>query len=254
MSPRGADPTRSTRAIALITRRTDPRLLRGIDRWLARLLRLPLAHATLRAFVDRRVPGTTRHLAARKQWFETTARSVLSTSPDAAVYVLGAGLDDLGSRLQQAFPAADIHEFDRPGSMARKRAVHPEHPRFHDHDLSDDHPLPKADRPLLVLAEGLFMYLDDATLAQLLDQIRAAARDRLVLAFSFLDATRLRDPQSPVARLEQKLTSRGEPFRWSIEPAELNGWLARHGLPDAAITASPNDYGEACACVGMSQS
>ncbi|MFF8839077.1 class I SAM-dependent methyltransferase [Streptomyces sp. NPDC015130] len=101
-------------------------------------------------------------VALRTLWFDRQVRRFLAAHPAATVVHLGCGLDDRYTRLGPG-PRVAWYDLDRPEVIDLHRRVHPEHPRRHTLAASVTDPdwperIP-TDRPVLVVAEGLSMYL-----------------------------------------------------------------------------------------------
>ncbi|MEU3980557.1 class I SAM-dependent methyltransferase [Streptomyces sp. NPDC026672] len=101
-------------------------------------------------------------VALRTLWFDRQVRRFLAAHEAATVVHLGCGLDDRFSRLAPG-PGVHWYDLDQPEVIELHRRVHPAHPRRHtvaasvtDPDWPDRIPV---DRPVLVVAEGLSMYL-----------------------------------------------------------------------------------------------
>lgn len=247
---------------------TEAELLRragGLERWVLPLMTLaPLRDLAL-AWVDRRVPGTSRHLLWRKLWFHRRACEFLASADwsgqaPGQVLCLGAGLDPLGLRLARRFPASQIVEVDRPALIELKRdwlaSTHAEvdNLRFVAADLAEacdpgELGLDPA-RPTLVLAEGLVMYLAEPAVATLIESLVAWSSEPLELAFSCLCADTLRRADSPIARLDDALRrrARGERFKWAKVPSAVPDWLQGLGLDFGQVEDSSEllgtTYGE----------
>ncbi|MCX8564228.1 class I SAM-dependent methyltransferase [Mycolicibacterium mucogenicum] len=108
-----------------------------------------------------RSPGVT----LRSAYFDMTARQFLAVHPDAVVLHLGCGLDSRYYRLDPG-PDVDWYDVDYPEVADLRRQLYP--PREHCHIVSASVTDPAwladipADRPVLMLAEGLTMYLSEA--------------------------------------------------------------------------------------------
>ncbi len=101
-------------------------------------------------------------VALRTRWFDRQVRRFLATHRAATVLHLGCGLDDRFGRLA---PGPDVlwYDLDQPEVMDLHRSVHPAHPRRHTVAASVTDPdwparIP-TEHPVLVVAEGLSMYL-----------------------------------------------------------------------------------------------
>lgn len=175
------------------------------------------------------VPGITLHYVLRKREIERLARASIAGGCEQLV-VVGAGLDTLGARLaEEGFPVAEI---DHPATQAlKRRGLRGAGVDLVPLDLASE-PLGPilrrwTSKPLLVVAEAVFLYLEEAAVRRVLGAL--AARDaptRIIFSFfapsgraaiGFQNATRLAD-----AWLEWK----GEPARWAVDPGSLAAFLA----------------------------
>lgn len=108
-----------------------------------------------------RSPGIT----LRSAYFDKTARQFLAVHPEAVVLQLGCGLDSRYYRLDPG-PGVDWYDIDYPEVADLRRQLYP--PREHCHIVSASVTDPAwladipADRPVLMIAEGLTMYLSEA--------------------------------------------------------------------------------------------
>lgn len=100
-------------------------------------------------------------LAKRTLYFDDVALAFIEEHPDAQVIILACGLDSRFERL--GYPEVDWFVLDLPDVMALRHQLLPKHPRIHEIPgsvLQSDW-LGKLDpnRPTLIQAEGLLMYL-----------------------------------------------------------------------------------------------
>lgn len=113
-------------------------------------------------------------VALRTRWFDHHVRRFLADHPRAVVVHLGCGLDDRFSRLA---PGPDVrwYDLDQPEVIDLHRTVYPAHPARRTVAASVTDPewtarIP-ADNPVLVVAEGLSMYLQAEDGPQVLRRI-----------------------------------------------------------------------------------
>lgn len=184
-------------------------------------------------------PGITRHYWHRKAWIEQRCRHALSQGVTRVV-VLGAGFDTLALRLAPLYPSVTWTEVDHPATQAHKRRglsmgriVPPGNVRFIGADLAGDSDwvqrIEANDRPVLVIAEGLLMYLPPQRVNQLLgEHLPRLAASELRVLFSYM----VRWPAGPggfrpSSRLiEAWLRRQQEPFTWMLAPGAAAEWLA----------------------------
>ncbi|MFI6317884.1 class I SAM-dependent methyltransferase [Nonomuraea sp. NPDC050556] len=128
------------------------------------------------AAVHRRVrPSSNQYLVAlRATRFDEWARAFLEGHPAATVLHLGCGLDSRALRLEPP-PGVRWYDVDMPEVIALRAQLYPASGDYHligtsvtDQDWLDQIP---ADRPVLVVAEGLLPYLPEAEVMALLRRL-----------------------------------------------------------------------------------
>ncbi len=110
------------------------------------------------------------HIALRAKQYDHYVQNFLNKHPDAVVVNIACGLDDRFGRVDNG--QVDFYDLDLPDILKLKALRFPPQGRYHqiaqsvfDYTWMDQ--LPK-DRPLLLLAEGLFMYCQEAEVKGLL--------------------------------------------------------------------------------------
>ena len=117
--------------------------------------------------------------ALRAKMLDERVRAFTSEHPDAVVVDLGAGLDSGPFRVSP--PATvDWYSVDLPGVIALRNQVLPTSERAHsvtasvaDHSWPDTIP---ADRPAMVIADGLFAFLSEPVIVGVLGRLTAHFR------------------------------------------------------------------------------
>jgi O-methyltransferase involved in polyketide biosynthesis len=112
--------------------------------------------------------------ALRAKMLDDRVREFFSRHPDAVVVDLGAGLDSGFHRVAPP-PSVDWYSVDLPGIMALRDQVLPADPRSHSVpvSLTEKHwpePIP-ADRPTILIADGLFAFLSEPQIAGIFRRI-----------------------------------------------------------------------------------
>jgi len=115
-------------------------------------------------------------VAVRAKILDETVGRFVQRHPDAVVLDLGAGLDDRFFRVSP--PATvDWYDVDFPEVVALRRQLLPRRPNAHDvgADLTDPdwlHDIPR-DRPAMIVADGLVLFLEQNDFALLLRRLIA---------------------------------------------------------------------------------
>jgi methyltransferase (TIGR00027 family) len=206
---------------------------------------VPLAEPRLRA-----------HLRARTRFFDDQVLAALGRGTDQVV-VLGAGYDDRALRFRS--PGVRFFEVDHPDTQADKRRrlrgigadgdrdgpqLVPADFRTDDVAGALDGAGHRADRPTLVLAEGLLIYLEPDGGVALMRAVHARAAPGSVLAASLavhpdgLDSARVAD-RANAAR------TRGESEPWRtilprathLDLVARSGWAVVGVVDDADLDA-----------------
>jgi O-methyltransferase involved in polyketide biosynthesis len=133
----------------------------------------PILHDTMAADAVRQLgldfaatglrPGDAEAVALRGAHFDARARDFLAAHPSATVLHLGCGLDTRVYRLGPG-PGVRWYDVDFPDVIELRRRLYPPRGELVGASVTDPAwlaPVP-ADRPVLVLAEGLTMYLREA--------------------------------------------------------------------------------------------
>lgn len=207
-----------------------------------------------RALEQWTLPGITAHYWRRKRWIEARTRVALAEG-FSRVIVLGAGFDTLCLRLPPTYPEVDFVEIDHPATQSAKMAAlaagvgsGSANVTFLAADL-DRQFLPEALRddrsPTLVIAEGLFMYFDQARVEELLGSLRQFTAPSVRLIFSYMVRWPTGAPGfRPASRgVDLWLSWRGEPFKWMLAPEAVSRFLDGQGF-ELALMVSPPDFVE----------
>ncbi|MEU7830970.1 class I SAM-dependent methyltransferase [Nonomuraea sp. NPDC049129] len=110
--------------------------------------------------MDQRMAGS---VAIRARFLDGWAREFLARHAEATVLHLGCGLDTRAHRLDPP-PSVDWYDVDYPDVIDLRRRLYPEERRTIGTSVTDLGWLDQvpAGKPVLVIAEGLFYYLDPA--------------------------------------------------------------------------------------------
>ncbi|GII59478.1 putative polyketide synthase protein [Planotetraspora thailandica] len=177
--------------------------------------------------------GETLSVAMRARQLDQWAREFLTSRPDATVLYLGCGLDSRAFRLGPP-PGVRWFDLDYPDVIDVRRALYPspEGYRMIGSSVTDPRWLEEipADRPALVIAEGLLMYLSESDIRNLFSEIV----DRFPSGRLIFDAI------SPLGTRLQRFTrpvqAVGATFTWALDdPHRIEQWDPRIRL----VTALP---------------
>jgi methyltransferase (TIGR00027 family) len=189
------------------------------------------------------LPGQFEAFAHRKAFCEHQVRAGIDGGA-TQILVLGSGYDTLGWRLASEFPGVNFFEIDHPATARFKaRGIEsmgrPKNLRLVAEDLgkrklsdvlkTDDSWDLRAQT--VIVAEGLVMYLPPEAVRDLFCQCAALVGGGSRIAFSYIPAGA--DGRPDAGRWTglmlslQKLA--GEPWEWSIRPAELGQFLEETG-------------------------
>ncbi|MDY0163221.1 class I SAM-dependent methyltransferase [Desulfobotulus sp.] len=147
----------------------------------------------------------------------------LAVHPDAVVVNVGAGLDTRFFRMDTG--KLDWYEMDLPEVMQIRRCFFRETERYHMMDASLDDPewcqrIQHSGRPLLIIAEGVLMYLSEACVRGFVHSIRKT------FGSSFLIFDAVSPYQVMMSAFNPTLWVTGARFRWGLSlPGELEGWM-----------------------------
>ncbi len=218
------------------------------------MLKHPSAQLLLQGTISLVKPYIFLHYALRKRFIEEQVRDELARGTDQ-VLILGAGFDTLATRLHREFPEVQFLELDSVATQDIKRNVLKMYgllgPNLTLRAVDFETPSSLAvlrralrleHRRMLVIAEGLFMYLTEDRVHSILNELSSHATAPTSLLFSALTP-------GPSAKLSRRTSGAltnlwlqwsGEQFRWAIERGDLEHFLTERGL-SASVVTSPVD-------------
>jgi methyltransferase (TIGR00027 family) len=208
------------------------------DRLLAWSSKNPITRKCWRLIEKFTLPGIIEHYAWRKHWIEKLCRQAIADGCDQVV-VLGAGFDTLALRLAQEFSHIAFIELDHPAtSQAKWRALKqrnhqlPTNLKTYAVNLTTE-PLPHeliGAKFSFWIIEGVLMYLEASAVDRLLGELATSTTRRQVVFTHMRSWSPAASGFRPKSRLiEAWLAWRGEPFRWSIAPEEIEQFLHERG-------------------------
>ncbi|WP_241777664.1 class I SAM-dependent methyltransferase [Streptomyces sp. CT34] len=163
--------------------------------------------------------GDSAGVALRARQLDVWTARFLARHEEAAVVHLGCGLDTRVHRLDPG-PRVRWYDVDFPEVIDLRRQLYPERPGYTEVPTSVTDPawvdqLP-ADRPTLIVAEGLLMYLTEEDVTALLRRLMAHAPSG-ELAFDAFSRFAVR-----AARLNKVIVKTGSTLRWGTDPAGIS--------------------------------
>lgn len=197
--------------------------------------------------------GGTVDLAARlvwrKRWIEQRMGAAFAEGARQAV-ILGGGFDTIALRLAAAAPATPIFEIDQIGTQAIKRRIVDEvigapanltwvavdfaRERMEDRLLATRY---EPTQPTVFLAEIVLEYVPPAEVDAVFAFVRRHSGAASRFVFSFLPPAAL--VAGTGAALGTAVTDAAEPFRFMLEPAAVDDFLAARGFRCLAMRTLP---------------
>lgn len=198
----------------------------------------------IRIIMNRSYPGVNGAVISRVRFMDDLLLREIDRGLTQAV-ILGAGYDTRAYRLAPA-KRIRIFEVDHPATQALKKAgleriftTLPRHVRFVSLDLAAGDLADAltangfdASRKTLFILEGLVMYLQEATVVQILSAIRNHTPAGSGIVFDYLppailDGT-LREKEG--RNMYRHVVKTGEPFRFAMDFDNMEAYLADHGF------------------------
>ncbi|UMB70949.1 class I SAM-dependent methyltransferase [Mycobacterium paraterrae] len=182
-------------------------------------------------------------VTVRTAQFDVWAGEFLAAHPDATVIHVGCGLDSRVFRLDPG-PGVQWYDVDFPAVISLREKIFPSRPNYHlvptaatDPSWLDAIP---ADRPTLLLAEGISMYLteDDgiALLQHVIDRFKTGE-----IAIDYYSRLVVRSQKTH--RLQRQS---GSTLYWAVnKPSDVLGRLAGARLVDAVTFFDASTFGRA---------
>lgn len=189
------------------------------------------------------IPGILPHYALRKRFIEDVVRGALGEGFEQVV-VLGAGFDTLAMRLAEEFPGRRFYEIDHPATQAAKRGALTAGSQGGSNFVLAATDLAAAeleaelaalpgfdpDAATVFVAEGLLMYLPEASVAQLLSSVARYGRIRIVFTAMAFDESGAPGFRQGSRFVKEWLRRRGEPFLWGMRSEAMAEFLERASL------------------------
>jgi O-methyltransferase involved in polyketide biosynthesis len=187
-----------------------------------------------------RVPYKTIVLICqRAKKLDAATRAFLVEQPNGVVLHLGCGLDSRFGRVDNG--QVEWYDLDMPPVIELRRRFYADHERYHliassVTDLEWVDRVAAAGRPMLVVAEGLLMYLGKADVRQLLLRLQEAFPGCRLIADVFSRLTARSATRHP------SLKQTGASIGWGIDdPRQAEGWAPGiHLLEEWTFTKDPD--------------
>lgn len=163
-------------------------------------------------------------MALRAAIFDDYTLEFLSRNPDATVIYLGCGLDSRCERL--GYPAAMWYDLDYAEVIELKRKFFEERESYQlipssVTELSWLDEIKKGDFPVLIIAEGLFMYLAEDDIRRLADALGTRFPNARIIFDAYSKTT------AKYSKYQPSLRKTGAVIRWGVDSAQE---LAKTGL------------------------
>lgn len=177
-------------------------------------------------------------LVIRAKQLDRWTAAFLADHPDATVLHLGCGLDSRVERIDPP-PSVRWYDLDYPDVIELRRRLYQPREGYSliGSEVSDPTFLDQVsrDKPAMIVAEGLFMYLSDQEVKELFQRLTDHFKSGQV-AFDAHSRLSLR-----LAKLSRAIARLGVEFRWGIDdPRELEQWDPRLQLvTELAVTQTP---------------
>jgi len=210
----------------------------------AKAARVPGLRRLIPAFIDRRWPGARPSAVVRTRIIDDAVSEAIGLGADQMA-ILGAGYDTRGARLPAA-TAIPVFELDQAETQEKKAArlqemlgTLPPNIVFVPFDLEQEgvgEPLARAGfqsgRRSVFIWEGVLSYLTPEAVDATLGWVRGAGAPGSRLIFTYVDLAHFGPGGAggnkvPWSRAVAKV---GEPFRYGLDPATLDKFLAERGL------------------------
>jgi len=208
------------------------------------LYKKELYRVLLTLFERLTVPGIQLHYALRKQTLEMIARNSIEDNY-TQIIILGSGFDSIALRLSEEYPHIRYIEIDHPSTQSLKMksiefreknndvlfiSIDFGTQKLEDHLLSSNQLKPE--KNTLIIAEGLFMYLNEEHIKNIFQFVRKNFTNNVRFAFTFMeldDKGRIRFHNSnPLVNLWLRL--KGESFTWGLCRSEIEQFLKPLGF------------------------
>jgi O-methyltransferase involved in polyketide biosynthesis len=161
----------------------------------------------------------------RAKKLDAVTHEFLGEHPGGVVLHLGCGLDSRFWRVEDS--QGEWYDLDMPPVIDLRRQFYPAHERYHliassVMDLAWMEQVSANDQPVLVVAEGLFMYLDEADVKRLFLRLREKFPGCRLIADVFSRMAARSATRHP------SLKQTGASIGWGVDdPHEIEAWAPR---------------------------
>lgn len=208
----------------------------------ARVASLPGGRALVSSYIDRHWPGSRPSAVIRTKLIDDAVNRAIG---DAAtqVAILGAGYDTRGMRLP-GLRDVPVYELDQPPTQERKKerimardGSLPDNVVYVPFDLLDEGvglPLERAGfepgQKSIFIWEGVLSYLTPEAVDSTLAWVTSAGAPGSRLVYTYVDVALLREGGEEEPPWSAQVAKVGEPFRYGLDPATMEGFLGERGL------------------------
>lgn len=220
--------------------------------WMARLWASPGWKSFVRWVERHTLQGQTAEYGLRKRFIEDETRAAIAAGA-RQVLVVGAGFDTLCVRLARELPDVLFVETDHPRTHAKKAEAlaalgAPANLQLAPLDLEERSLTEVVEAtgwqsalPCVVVAEAVFMYLEEVDVARFVDEVHdlVGPGSRLVFTYIPSDEAGRRNLGKRPDLLTRSMKLVGEPLRWAATPRRLAELLEGAGFaldqPDGGV-------------------
>jgi len=186
------------------------------------------------------MPNTVRFVALRAKMLDERVRAFIASHPNAVVVDLGAGLSSGVFRVDPP-STVDWYHVDLPAVVKLREAVLPRRDRSHsiaasltERDWADAIP---AERPAIIVADGLFAFLPEPSIAALLARVTEHFEGGVLAFYDYgkvSKANRLAAKLLPTKRRMVRMLSSEWRFPGFTDPHHPETWNANLRLSEEA--------------------
>lgn len=215
-------------------------------RWLLAMLRWQVSRTLFSGLLQYSLPGIMAHYQWRKRHINAWIQQQVEQQGIEQLVIIGAGFDALGAIFSAKYQHLQVVEIDRPCTIAIKQAALQRLSALSPNlcikgadlaccsvaELLADTAAFSANRPTLVLAEGVLMYITEPAINTLFQQLCQSVSTPLQLVATQMQLNTRGQPQFARQRwlANVALAISKERFVSGVAPQNLAAWLAGMGF------------------------